>query len=733
MFVERKYFYTVIWLLSVIFFPTIVGHVFLGLPISKKLQDLTFIMQKKSWRWNPSVTDSLVYRGMDFKGNLSTFVGLVGIPSEINESNLTEITTSMYIVLRCEGAEIIRAIMNDTLTMWSDSLTEDQNMITEDLIEINRVILKTVDVLMNFSEIAPDVLPLRAITLLKMSLRFNLFINNMLNRINNASHNLNPFLENFKMILLQMINLTERFIFLNCSVKRLNRGDSTEVLKNTKWCDKETIKNIIDKFDVYLKDTGLSTKHYFKYNLNYKMFLNNQTDHKDYDDLSAIKFLEFNMIKDVSNQLNLLFKIQCFYPSLEDIDLDDILSYQKNIFDLIYFIVYRKTYTYLTILRKENNSQQTKQTEINDEQSISESLESNINYFNEFYINGNQLLLFYKRLYARAVSLQFPTEFIDHIILIRRLLKDIIWEGKITDVENLKGKMKIYSHNISKRTFFLQNKNIDLQLILENTKNYELHTFLWVILSMKSIKYFNQIFNLEEFKDPDELSEAIMQYKESLNIIEINIDTNNLTTKMVGEEILSVYKYCFKILLEIGNRPILNHFLTQEMLIERFYNIDFALNDTIHHEKQRGGNRIDLLLYARYYLDSIVKNIKNKTANILPDKIYRTLNFITNLVDKYQMYNYRSPKYRNSLYIEFDNMLWSIDKLEYKSPIQFKLPPNDNQDDCPPTDNMCTDNYSVPPLYFGLLGAGAMYPYVDPGCSDVLDVDMNDDMDDGYV
>ncbi|VVC36472.1 Hypothetical protein CINCED_3A010097 [Cinara cedri] len=629
------------------------GHSYDDIEMTKNIFTLNTIVQMQSWRWNPSNMDSLAHQVIFFENKLCRFVELNGVSSKITEDNWQEMSSMMYLALGCKCGETIRDIMSSLLTIFSD---HHFGSLEQDLININRVILKTLAALLDFADKAPNVLSLGSTMLIKMSLKFNLHINFMLMRIKEKSILLDfQLLLDCKKIIFQIINLVERFIISNCFVKVLKPTEMNNVVNKTIRFDREQICNITSRFEYLLNNSGLSTTHYFKYNINNWSWLENQN--KLYESLLN-ETNSKNVIEEVSSYLNTILGINAFDPKLAGLDnMTNILSYRNKIFDLITYIIYRKTNNYLEWSKK-NIPQITGQTgsKFDSEQSISQK---KIKYFDEFYIKDRKLIRIYKELRIKSELQNFPVNIVNHISTIEIIITDVIRFGEYQNLNCFVEKMEHFFRDVKKSEIFSQNNLSDFlseDPVFIKKKDYELHNFLHEILTERSFGYFNQIFNLLLANDFPENNGMFAKHNHDLNIIDI--DTSVISGQMSNDNnhILSLYAKCLDVQLQISIYSMTeNRF---EVFQKRFSLISKMLNQIIKTEKMRQGNRyIHLLYYARdYYTLNIITwmNCIND-INTPVDKINRIMYYVTNLVDKYQIYNYASPDYRDSVYMDFIN------------------------------------------------------------------------------
>jgi len=297
----------------------------------------------------------------------------------------------------------------------------------------------------------------------------------------------------------------------------------------------------------------------------------------------------------------LLKKIQQF-----DTTTEDIISYMHLIFSSIMQIIYNFILKTVDIFEKRRSEINTK----------------NVKY------NNTHLITMYEDLISQSILMKFPSVFIKNVTLILRIIKDISFYKRIFD-------STIIRNTISKRLNHLQNKNWkDLSLLNEkNESEFKFLNFLEVLTSIDEFKYFNLILSSQQ---TDYLEHDLADT--GLNKINI-LKGNNEECK----QIQTLYPYCFKIQSKIENCKFkifcLNNLQKEfHVLIQKV--LDIKPRKTSNENK-------DFITTITSITNYLTNNIeRNNSFN--KEKLNRTIRFIMNLIDRYQINNCENPKYRDS-------------------------------------------------------------------------------------
>lgn len=632
---------------------------------NENMRTLNNILNMKSWCWDcTDIPDNLAYQKVFVNGALITYTDVIDVPLRIDESNVYEKTNVMYLVFGCKCGGTIKDIMG----LLNERLDRNENnmySIKRDLMSVNMVILKAISMIFDFIEIAPNVLSQES-GILKTLLSLNLNVNNLieLDYSNSNEGTRKQFSDKYGRMIVQMINLLERFIISNCSLNFENAKKIHHITvqhQNPTSNFEHEIQELIKYFNNLLDNIGLSESNFVKYNINSHLdklsknkFSEIDSSDEDSSDEGSLKKkstfkndLNFNIIRHVLTKLYSILNGQIVFskpiPNMMT-DIEYIFSIQRSIVDLIMLIIYQN----ISIILKE-----LKDAIQNESKSFKISFTNNSQkhkpiYLDKSEIESSKLIQTYEKLFIKAKLLKFPIDFINSIGLILRILKDLPCRYK--EIQGLNVIIKHIDQNesiLSKSKNILLIENISYLLknnISSNNNDFKPHTFLTEILSIKYIKHFNQIYKLLR-NDFEENDEKMIKNKKILNKLQYITKINN--SNKICDAMMPLYAHCFDIHSDIKDQSKDDH----AVMSRKLTNVLNLINEVEKIQESSMDDTKTLIHSAKQYLSFNLMNYP-KERNI-KEKLRRIQYHITNLLDKYQIYNCKSPNYRDSLYKTF--------------------------------------------------------------------------------
>jgi len=509
------------------------------------------------------------------------------------------------------------------------------------LADINRVILKTISSMFYFVDVAPNVLAYDLDVMVAL-LSINLQVNNTIGQLEDHDYDH----KKYDLVVFQMINLIERFTISNCPLRNLvveNQKQNRTIELTAK------IGRSVEEFNELLENTGLSIANFSIYNIS-----NDWTDHtrplEPHDKLFNEHFIEvksteamkndlkFNIIAHTLNKLAAVLKIQELCPTFKKMDINEIVECQKSVYDLIMTLIYRNTKDDLQNYHKTENQE-------NEQNS-------------EEFSNIENLIKMYEQFAIKARQLKFPKEFVSHVELVLRILIER------RDVQTVHEK-DIIMLKIEKNLFVLSNstkKNID-QNVLKN--QFELHTFLNEILTIRFIVYFNRIYRVLRRNNRNENHLTLIEYNQVTNAIYYSDKKENVEndeSQNICKDISLLYASCYDVKLDVddllsnGNDETSKRIDTDKLLksvrdklktkIVRVYSILEAFVAKVKNVS----TIINMIIYAQKYLDYNITYFPDAA-----EKVSRIIYHVTNMIDKYQSIACAFPQFRDSLYGDYAN------------------------------------------------------------------------------
>lgn len=508
------------------------------------------------------------------------------IDNPITKENLDEMWSAMYVALGCYCGQTIKF-------MLKSQPRSDTTMNT-----INTAILKTISVLIDFTNIAPNVVSYEP-GILTATLSLNLHLHTLFHCMNERNETGNYNSPDFKFMVQQMVNLIERFTIPNCYLDEYY--EDTGIKKNTL-----TINKLNEQMINVLSNIGLSTDiildyensggERYKQNMKYSIII----------DRVIIKLIEnFIIINPQSDSKTILDS---------DYDIDDIYLYMDLVFDQITQIVCYILIDFLKLFETHKN-----------EGSGTDSLATVIGFW-----SNQQVITSYQTRILHLKSMKFPTRFIAMVELGLRIVRDVIDYQEIGDLEAVKKQIVNELKSMRKNR---QATESELPPLECDVYKGSLMTFLDVIVSIKEFTYFNLIFNLKQNYDPvvNDLAETVLNKMEYNNYVEQNVNTCN--------RMKSLYELCYEMKSVIEKRQSKKDCVNDELRpnIEAFLKAIRGGGQWSAHS-----NLTAVLTLANDYLN------RNLLIDLCADKmqLMPIPYVIANLLDKYQIHSCRSPVYR---------------------------------------------------------------------------------------
>lgn len=547
------------------------------------------ILQMKSWINNSKVhSNNISHQKIFIDEQLNKFKDIVIDPSIIDETNIENISSVMYVALECKCSETIQKILKKTIDL------------NESMTKINTTVLKTISVLLDFIDIAPNIISIEP-----GFLTTSLWINLQINKLNNfmKSNSNSEYTSNIlKRMKFQMINLIERFTITNCSLDDMNEN-----------IEPQTSEQLFDYINDLLDNTGLLAIDFLE------LF---QPINKSQKESTTFIVIIIQVVKKLDPILHNIEESLSKQMKIIENDTGHIFLYMELILDSITQIIYTKTLEALDVFKKYQREKNEKgfQLVIND------------------WIDRD-LVMTYDEIIQHLILLKFPSDFIHHIKLILKIVKDIINNKNILDLE-------IIRIQIKEKLNAIQNKNHSglTTLARKNQSKFNLSAFLTVVKSIDEFKYFNQIYKLLQ-NGPVEynLSETALNKMEDYELHFIDNSPN------ICDDMTSMYAHCYDIQSKIKacqkNTMCLKELKNQFLLVLNIF------NDIRRKSLNSKDENINIILsWIHQYLNN---NLVHFTHNT--DKLNRMVYYITNLIDKYQIHNCRLSSYRNLMYESFTN------------------------------------------------------------------------------
>lgn len=508
------------------------------------------------------------------------------IDSPITKENLDEMWSALYVVLGCYCGQTIKFMLK----------TKPRSDTTMDT--INKAILKTISVLIDYTSIAPNVVSYEP-GILTTTLLLNLQMHALFQYVNERYEKDKYKTPDVQFMVQQMVNSLERFTIQNCYLDEYY--EDTNKKKNTL-----TVQKLNKQMITILTNLGLSTNIILDYeNSGIKRYKNN---------IKYSIIIDRVITKLIKNSIIIAPQSDSKRILDSNYDIDDIYSYMNLVFDRITQIVCYILIDFLKLLET-----------LNSESNRTASLATVIVFW-----SNQQVLMSYKTRVLNLKSMKFPTRFIAIVELGLRIVRDVIDYQEICDLEVVKKQIAAELKGMQRNR---QAGEPELPPLECNVYNDNLMKFLEVIVSIKEFKYFNLIFNLKQNYDPvvNDLTDSVlnkMQYK--------NYEKQNINA---CDQVKSLYALCYEM----------------KSMIEKYKSKMECKENTLRPNietflkaiRRVGQGSTDFNLTA---ILTIVSDYLNRNLLIALGANKMQLMSIpyitTNLLDKYQIHSCYSPMYR---------------------------------------------------------------------------------------
>lgn len=449
---------------------------------------LRIILQMKSWINTSNIESNISHQNIFIDGQLRKFNDIVKETSVIDETNMEQISSLMYIALECKCSETIRKVLKRKI-----DLDVSVN-------GINTIILKIISILFDFINVAPNTISIEP-GFLTTSLLLNLQMNNLKTFKKSHPTNDDNTMHTLKLMKFQMINLIERFTIENCSVDNINK----DLEHGSSEQEYDYINDLLD-------NTGLLSTSFLD------IYQSRDKSQKNCTILTII-------INQVLKKLDPILLIEeSFSIQMQTIqnDIELILVYMELILDSIVKMIYTsilKTLIFFEICQKEK-----KKT----------SLQLTINDW-----NARDLVMIYDEITQLLSLLKFPSVIIHQVEIASKIVKDTINNKNILD-------LKIIRIITKEKLNALEKKNrsgLKLIWVRTNGSKFILSDFLTVITSIDEFKYFNQIYKLLQSGPVEyDLSQTALNKMRDYQLQFVG----NIAPK-ICDEMASMYAHCYDI------------------------------------------------------------------------------------------------------------------------------------------------------------------------------------------
>lgn len=564
--------------------------------IARRHQERTIrnILQTKIWRHHDNKRNNdnveILYQTTGAWSSTD-----LGDPPRIEgDTDLDRISNAIHTTLKCACAQsIVELLRVKTIRMSS---------ISAHLTHINQTILKIISALMDFMKKVLNVEAFfRPCRFLTVTLSLNMHMVRLIHIANRR-----PIIENrveivtlLDRMIIQTVNLVERFIIENCPLNDGGSGGDDE--------DNDlTTKIKFDRINDMLDHSGLSTT----------TFLSNGSPAVNSFIVTIIRVIEkLDSVMMVNDRLLRM----CNSPRN---NVQDILICMDFVFDSIMQIIYRHTLEDLELYEEYAHD------------ANSDRLTSTINdWIDEDAITN------YERLIQRSVLAQFPARFVNHVRSMLKMRKDLILYGNVYNSKILKRKIE---NNL--RVLLDKKKFPGLKILMFKRKSLDSYTFIKKILDIREFGIFNQIFQLKRNDgEKDDISDS------ALNDISYYIKTNDIRAQETCNEIQMLYVLCFDIQSKIKDcRSKLNCLKNMK---KSFLILLNAIRDVKNKYSDGTNENLETIAYLiNQYLHNILINYPDDE-----EILYRIPYYVANLIDKYQIHNCQLPTYRREFYATFEN------------------------------------------------------------------------------
>lgn len=510
----------------------------------------------------------------------------------VNENNAGVVADAVYRALGCKFAETVADVLRSVLTRSGDLDGE----VRRSLADVNRIALKVESGLFRLAELAPSVLarePGELRTALSLNLRLNRLVVDPDPTTDDSGDAISGQYEETRREILAMINTAERFAIAICTTaarpwfadddRRAGSGDP-----------------IIRYLDRLLDDAGLTESDFRTY------------DVKAY---APVDLKHFSVVHSVAGSFGSLLYLSVD-EDLTFADFNDVFRHQKKMYNLVRLVIHRNTLAYLEELENSQNARQ--------------PTPSDSDYLGLTNIQKNNLSKIYQKLLIKAIHLRFPPDIVGHVRLMLKLVDTVLMfkyvRGLGVFIEHERGNIDFLEKNLIDTS----SSTVLSELALIKLHKFELHTFLNDIISLKFVRYYNNIFELSKY----------------------DFEEVRFVEKLVDYQVSSWFNYIYASSFDI--QLSINHYtMANDELIDKFMdiinllklilcNIVYAypsLDITILVESDQ---------YLRYNLIEYPKLDENNT-----EKLNRIVFMFTNLIDRYQITFIKFNMLRDDAYYSF--------------------------------------------------------------------------------
>lgn len=511
----------------------------------------------------------------------------------VNETNVAGMVGAVYAALGCRWADSVVAVLKSL-----GAVAQAGEQFRRMLYDVNRTVLKAESALFRLAELSPDVLarePGPLSTALSLNLR--------LNRAADDDCTWTAY------EIAAAVNTVERFTIGKCTAAVRSWPSPPD--------DEVESDGHIERLEHMLDRTGLVAPDYRKYNVNGRA-----------PSIAGVAPIQLSVVHRVANNFRTLLGRPVDKHLTFD-HVDDVFRYQNTVYDRIRLVIHSYTLGYLAELGANLRN-------------------SGDNYLDETYIRDNDLVSYYRQLSIRADVAQFPPDIVDHVRLMSRLVDSVLRFKTVRGIN-------VYELRENEYLARLQSKNTKVTVskaVLEKytssaaeSKRFELHRFLYDVLFVKYVKYYNNIFKLSKYD--------FQEVKDRHRVIDVKLK----------RFFIHVYARCFDIQFVSGSdgpipRNVLN---TKFMIIFKILKYIINFHQIIHPTVS-----FNVLIEATHFLR--YNQIQYSDADgYVQDKLNRTMYMFTNIIDRYQIIHFETHTLRDDAYYLFKNNNYSeyFDDLDF--------------------------------------------------------------------
>ncbi|VVC35098.1 Hypothetical protein CINCED_3A008141, partial [Cinara cedri] len=622
-----------------------ISSVIRGTEYEEKLRVVQRILDSRYWIAKNNIGANIIAQQEIYNGKrITKFTdftndGTLEVTDAINtRKGWYKLSGVMYTAIGCKCGDTLKRLFGKVIKVPIGNAPID---------EINYTVLKIISVLLEMTSIVPNLVYQEPGGFLTVALSLNIHLNRLI-RIRHEAINLKMLNEYhadhvYKRIIAAQLNTIERFAIFNCSLDDYNNGGNEDEENISNKNTRNEIINILEDIDNILYWTGCPT-----HGISDILY----STHSPYAHFHVI-------ILQIIEKLRPIIKID---ESLEDKivkesnEISDILLYMDFILDSIMRIVYQSTLNILKIVEDYQNIG----TEMH-----KKNLESTINIWTNINVT-----MIYDELSLLITSLNFSMSVVYHIDLLSRIVRNIIDLKDIYDLMLLKKKIEEVLNAI-----YVKKYPAGLML-MSSINQYEnnLHEFLIKILSIDEFLYFNRLLKLlqpyHNVKYNDMFETKLNEMKYSV----VYSTSSKVKDFCVSISVMSLDFYTIHTkIIECNKNTI---------CLQQFIGIFSGILDTFNDmwreitnsEDYENDNHKVIISHAIQYLRN---NLSNYVAEDGGEKLQRIEYFITNLFDKYQIYNCINPLMRNNIYQSYKKSeTYTTDQaiLDIKSEKYFNIP-----------------------------------------------------------